>query len=187
MQQTFDPINPWLPADGNPYDGAWRDIETGVNPEWLNPEEANGATDGPGTPPEPIYTRLEGPWGMPWWDAVEDPYTRVTIPQSATPLAWSPNEDIGGKPSVGAYESAYRTRGPVQAFGLEPSGGLFGDQAIGRIMRFPANIPDRFDQYGVWNTDIRDDLAAGMAVSELGYESDYEVTSGLLTWPGVGY
>lgn len=181
----YDLLDRWLTAsDGNPFDGTWRDLETGVNPEWTTPEDANGATDGPGTPWEPIYTRLEGPWGLPWWDAVEDPYKRVDIPQSATPLPWSPNEDIGGEGRVAAYESAYRTRGPITAFGHEPSGGLSGDQAIGRIMRFPANIPERFDEYGVWNTDPRDDLAAAMQYSELPYQTDASVTGDLLSWRG---
>jgi hypothetical protein len=169
-----------------PYDGAWVDLATGVNPEWMTPEEANGANDGPGIPrDEPITTRLEGPWGLPYWDAVEDPYRQVDIPQSATPNAWSPNEDVGGQPRTAAYEGAYRTRGPIQAWGHEPSGGLWGDQAIGRIMRFPANVPERFDAYGVWNTDIRDDLAASMDNQGLPYRGDTEVTTSLLQWPNV--
>jgi len=181
----FDPMqNSWLPMDVNPYDGTWRDLETGVNPEWLNPEEANAATDGPGTPKEPIYTRLEGPWGMPWWDSVEDPYGKSPVPLTADPLPWSPNEDVGGEAHVGAYEGAYRTRGPVYQWGHEVSGGLSGDQARGLIMRFPANIPERFDAYGVWNTDIRDDLAASMVNEGLPYATDFAVTEDLLDWPG---
>jgi hypothetical protein len=170
--------------DSNPYDGAWRDLATGVNPEWMNPEEANAANDGAGTPSEPIYTRLEGPWGLPYWDAVEDPYVRAGIPLTADPLPWSPREDIGGEPMKGAYEGAYKTRGPIQAWGHEPSGGLFGDQALGRIMRFPANQPERFDALGVWNTDVRDDLAGAMDVSNLPYDSDAAVATNLLNWTG---
>lgn len=171
--------------DDTLFDGTWRDLSTGVNPEWLNREEANAANDGPGTPPEPIDTRLEGPWGLPYWDGLEDPFVHVDIPQSATPLPWSPNEDIGGVARLGAYEGAYRTRGPVQAWGHEPSGGLWGDQAIGRIMRFPANIPERFDPYGVWDTDIVDDVAAGMDVNDLPYANDAAITTSLLQWPNV--
>ena len=174
------PFNP-----DNPYDGVWRDIETGVNPEWMNPEEANGATDGPGIPDEPIYTRLEGPWGMPYWDGLEDPYERVQVQPSPNPQAWSPAEDIGSDPMLADYTGAYRTRGPIRAFGHEPSGGLYGDQAIGRIMRFPANIPDRFDPYGVFNTDIRDDLAGAMDVDDLPVDSTAIVTTNLLQWPNV--
>jgi hypothetical protein len=181
----YDLLDRWLtPSDGNPFDGTWRDIETGVDPAERNPEEADGANDGPGTPLEPIYTRLEGPNGHPWWDAVEDPYKRVEIPLTADPLPWSPREDIGGEPRVAAYEGAYRTRGPVVAWGHEPSGGLFGDQALGRIMRFPANIPERFDAYGVWNTDPRDDLAAAMAYDDMAYVSNLQATEDLLLWPG---
>ncbi len=168
-----------------PYDGVWRDVYTGVNPEWSTPEENNGANDGPGTPPEPIATRLEGPWGMPYWDGLEDPYALFDGPVSPNPQAWSPNEDVGSEPRKAAYEGAYRTRGPIQAWGHEPSGGLFGDQALGLIMRFPANVPERFDPYGVWNTDVRDDLAGGMAMDNLPYSNDTEVTTNLLQWPNV--
>lgn len=182
----FDVLNPWLPVDTNPLDGAWRDIETGVNPEWDDPQEANAATDGPGIPPEPIYTRLEGPWGVPWWDAVEDPYVENPVFKSPDPLPWSPNQDVGWKPIAGAYRGEYRTRGPVRAWGHEPSGGLFGDQNLGYIMRFPANAPERFDPYGVWNTDIRDDMGAAMALDDIRYESDRGVVSNLLVWPGFG-
>lgn len=174
----------WLSPDGNPYDGTWRDLATGVNPEWMNPEEANAANDGPGTPAFPIYTRLEGPWGLPWWDGAEDPYCQVQVAQSPNPLPWSPNEDVGNQPRLGAYEGAYRTRGPVQAWGHEPSGGLFGDQALGLIMRFPANSPNRYDPYGVFTTDVKDDLAASMDIDDLAYVSDTSVTRNLLNWPG---
>jgi hypothetical protein len=174
----FDPNNPY-------DDGVWRDLATGVNPEFTTPEEANAANDGPGTPPGPIETRLEGPYGMPWFEGLEDPYGCVEIPQSATPLPWSPNEDVGGVARLSDYEGAYRTSGPVVAFGHEVSGGLAGDQAIGRIMRFPANIPDRFDPYGVFNTDLRDDLAGAMAVDELEQGSTAEITTSLLQWPNV--
>lgn len=179
---TFDPNHAWLSPDGNPYDGAWRDLE-GVNPVGFDIELADGATDQPGTPREPIYTRLEGPWQLPWWDASEDPYRRSDIPLSPNPLPWSPNEDVGVLPRLSTYEGAFRSRGSVGAWGHEVSGGLSGDQAIGLIMRFPANAPDRFDAYGVWNTDIRDDLAAGMDNEDLPYRSDRSVSAGLLQWP----
>jgi hypothetical protein len=168
-----------------PFDGTWRDLYTGVNPEFANREEANAANDGPGTPPEPIATRLEGPWGLPYWDGLEDPDAKVDVRQSPDPLPWSPYEDIGNAPRLGAYEGAYRTRGPIQAWGHEPSGGLWGDQAIGRIMRFPANIPERFDPYGVFTTDPRDDLAAAIAVDELPYRNETIIITDLLEWtPG---
>jgi len=182
---SVDYLAQWLqPADGNPFDGVWRDLETGVNPLYDNPEDAHAANDLPGTPPEPIYTRLEGPWGLPWYDAVEDPYKAIDIPQTNDPLPWSPNEDVGGQARIGAFEGAFRTRGPVRAWGHEPSGGLSGDQALGRIMRFPANIPERYDPYGVFNTDPRDDLAAAMEYGDLPYQSDTGVTMNLLQWAG---
>ena len=168
------------------YDGAWIDLATGVNPEWANIEEANGANDGPGIPvSEPIYTRLEGPWGLPYWDGEEDPYRLFDAPFTANPQPWSPNEDVGALPRVTAYEGAYRTRGSVYQWGHEMSGGLHGDQALGRIMRFPANIPDRFDPYGVFNTDVRDDLAAGMAVDNMDIPSGETMTTDLLQWPNI--
>lgn len=169
----------------NPYDGVWRDVETGVDPVLDNPEEADGANDGPGTPALPVYTRLEGPWGYPWYDGVEDPCNLYDGPLSPNPTVWSPAEDVGGQQRISAYEGAYRTRGPVRAWGHEPSGGIWGDQALGRIMRFPAVIPERFDPYGVWNTDIRDDLAASMAVADQPYQDDTAVTTSLLQWPNV--
>lgn len=173
-------------AVDNPYDGTWRDLEVGVDPEWEMPEEADGANDGPGIPLEPVYTRLEsGTTGLPWWDAVEDPETRIELPQSMTPNAWSPAEDVGSVQRQAAYEGAYRTRGPVRAFGLEPSGGFGGDQAVGRIMRFPANAPDRFDLYGVFNTDPRDELAGAMSVADLPYDTTTTITTDLLQYPNV--
>ncbi len=184
---AFD-ANAWLALDGNHFDGTWRDLEVGVNPEIVDHEQANGANDGPGIPREPIYTRLEGPWGLPWYDAVEDPYKRADfIPISPNPNVWSPYEDDNRLARLADYEGAFKSRGGVQAWGHEPSGGLSGDQALGLIMRFPANIPERYDPNGVFNTDIRDDLAAGMYNDTLPYQSDTAVTTGLLQWPdGLG-
>lgn len=167
------------------YDGDWRDLATGIDPVWDEPTEADGAIDGGSIPLEPIDTRLEGPWGLPWYDAMEDPFVLTDLAISANPLPWSPEEDIGNSPMVGAYEGAFRTLGPVQAWGHEPSGGLTGDQAIGRIMRFPANMPERYDPYGVFNTDVRDDLAGAMAVDNLPYHDTAEITTNLLQWPNV--
>lgn len=169
----------------SPYDGTWRDIETGVDAVEPSPRNSVHFMDGEPIPKLPIYTRFDGPNGSPWWDGEEDPVQLFDAPFSPNPLPWSPNEDVGGEAIVAAYEGAYRTRGPVQAWGLEPSGGLFGEQARGLIMRFPANIPERFDPYGVWNTDPRDDLAGAMAVDELPYQNNVELTTNLLQWPNV--
>jgi hypothetical protein len=170
--------------DSEPYyDGVWRDIHTGV--DVATPENMSPAFDQPGIPKNgPIDTRLEGPWGMPYWDGQEDPFNFLdSLTATPNPLPWSPNENVGEKARVGAYEGAYRTRGGVQAWGHEPSGGLWGDQYLGRIMRFPANIPERYDPYGVFNTDPRDDIAAAMAVGDLAYQDDNTVTTSLLQWP----
>lgn len=167
-----------------PYDGTWQDIATGVNPEYANWEDADGATDNAGTPAGPINTRLDGPWGYPWWDGQENPNALAPLPFSPDPLPWSPYETVGQLPAKGAYEGAYRTLGPVRAWGHEPSGGLGGDQAIGRIMRFPANIPERYDANGVFNNDIRDDLAAAMTANNTSYVTDSAITWDLLQWSG---
>lgn len=175
--------------------GTWRDIE-GVEPEWATPEWADGANDQPGTPPVPIATRIDGPFGVPYFDGLEDPFVSWEGPllSSPNPLPWTPNEDVGAVPIVGAYDGAYRTMGPVQAWGLEPSGGmvddngviLMGDQAIGRIMRFPANIPERYDANGVYSgADYRDELVALIANGDLPIVSDAEVTTNLTLWPNV--
>jgi hypothetical protein len=175
--------------------GTWRDIE-GVDPQWQTPEWADAATDQPSTPPEPIYTRIDGPWGVPYFDGLEDPNISWHGPllSSANPLPWTPEEDVGAQEIVGAYDGAYRTSGPVQAWGLEPSGGMFdtdygiqvNDQAIGRLMRFPANIPERWDGNGVYTgNDYRDELVALIANGDIPIVSDAEVTTNLTLWPNV--
>jgi hypothetical protein len=161
--------------------GVWRDIATGVNPEWATPEWADAALDDPGDPGAPVNTRLDGPWGVPWWDGLEDPTAPTGL--FASPDVQYPNEAVGASPIVGAYEPAVRTSGPVVGWSHEPSGGLGGDQAIGRIMRFPANIPDRYDPSGVWNVDYRDELASVIALNGQGVVTDSEVTTSLLLYP----
>lgn len=166
--------------------GTWRDLNTGVNPAWGFPEDADGALDQAGTPAEPVHTRLEGPWGLPWWDGLEDPnWQWDELGLVASPDPTYPREDIGAAPIVGAYEPAVRTRGPVYKWSHEPSGGIYGDQSIGRIMRFPANIPERYDQNGVWNLDYRDELAGSIAANESPMVSEAEYTTSLLLWPNV--
>lgn len=162
----------------------YRDLATGVNPTWADPQDAVPDFDGAGIPDQPIVTRLEGPWGLPWIEGVEDPTAATGLMASPNPTY--PQEDVGALPIVGAYEPAVRTLGPIQAFGHEPSGGLNGDQAIGRIMRFPANIPDRYDPNGVWNVDYRDELAASLANSSEPIVGDAEVTTQLVLYPNVG-
>lgn len=164
--------------------GAWMDLETGVDPLYSNPEDVTGGLDQPGIPDLPIYTRLDGPWGIPWWDGVEDPTASTGLFSSPNPSY--PDEDYGAKPRVGAYNGDYRTLGPVRAWGHEPSGGLGGDQSIGRIMRFPANIPERYDANGVWSIDYLDELAASLAHGGQPIVSNAEFTTSLLLGPPDG-
>lgn len=163
--------------------GGWQDLNTGTNPAYINKEDADGATDAAGIPDSPVATRIEGPWGLPWWDAKEDPNAPTGLYSSPNPTY--PFEDVGGLPIVGAYDAAYRTRGPVHAWGHEPSGGLGGDQAIGRIMRFPANIPERYDANGVWNIDYLDELAQAVANGNEPIVSEAEYTTELILMPNV--
>lgn len=162
-------------------EGAWQDIATGVNPEYANPENADSSTAHPGMPSEPIYTRFDGPWGAPWWDGKEDPFAVSGLFSSANPTY--PDQDYGAMPLPGAYEAAFRTHGPVLAWGHEPSGGLGGDQAVGRIMRFPSNVPERYDAEGVWNIDYMDELAQAIAHGNEPIITEAEYTTSLLLGP----
>jgi hypothetical protein len=168
--------------------GAWQDLTTGVDPTALShKEDADGATDQAGTPSTPIVTRIEGGGAMvlPWWDAKEDPAALTGLYASPNPTPWVNEQDAGGRPIVGAYEGAVRTRGPVYQWGHEPSGGLNGDQAIGRILRFPANKPERYDANGVWNIDYADELAEAIASNGAGVVTESEYVRELLILPGV--
>jgi hypothetical protein len=168
------------------YDiGTFRDLETGVDPAWGEPENAKADLGDGSLPGSPINTRLEGPWGIPWWEGLEDPTSPSGLAFTESPNPTYPNESVGAEPLPGAYDGAYRTVGPVQAWGHEPSGGLWGDQALGRIMRFPANIPERYDDQGVWSGDWRDDLAASVAANDAPLVTDGDITTSLLQWPNV--
>jgi hypothetical protein len=153
----------------------WRDLE-GNQPEYNSGDKPN-----PPLTSEPITTRIEGPWGLPWLDGLEDPAapTGLTV-TSPNPQIDQP--DIGGVIGPGDFEGAFRTRGPVQAWGLEPSGGLWGDQAIGRTMRFPVNIPDRYDANGVWVGDYRDSLAGQLAANAQPAFTETDSVEDLITW-----
>lgn len=168
------------------FAGTWRDLDTGVDPYFYSmyPEYADGALDDPGIPDEPIYTRLEGPWGLPWHEGLEDPLAATGLDSTPNPTIFDGNHDFGAVAIVGAYEGAYRTYGPVQRWSHEPSGGLSGDQAVGRTMRFPANPPERYDTHGVRATDWRDFLTQGVEANEIPYMSDDEVNDSVLYWSG---
>lgn len=157
-------------------DAVFRDIE-GVTPDWTNPNLPN--------PPiprdEPIVTRIEGPWGVPWLDGQEDPFEPSgLLAPSKNPQIDEP--DVGWSMPPGDYQGAFRTKGPVRAWGHEPSGGLWGDQALGRTMRFPVNVPDRYDANGVWVGDYRDQLAYNVAVNKMPSFTDTDAIEDLVTW-----
>jgi len=156
--------------------GVWRDLNTGVNPAYSEPTDANGALDQTGDPGAPIDTRLEGGSAivLPWWEGYEDPESPTGLTQSMEPTY--PDESVGWQPIAGAYDGNFRTVGPVRAFGYE-------DQAMGRIMRFPANVPDRYDTNGVWNTDYMDELAAIIANNNQPLVTEAEYTTSLLLYP----
>lgn len=169
--------------------GSWRELQTGTHSEARWPENADAALDQVPIPTEPVVTDLLNYQGgsammLPWFDAVENPRAETGLYASPDPTY--PHWDVGGKPVVGAYEAAVRTRGPVYMWGHEVSGGLHGDQELGRIMRFPANIPDRYDPYNdyVWAGDYRDDLAAAVWGSRHQPPTDEEALSSLLTFGG---
>jgi hypothetical protein len=157
-------------------DATFRDIE-GVDPGWTDPNQPNPPIPRDG----PIVTRIEGPWGVPYVDGLEDPFepTGLLAP-SKDPQMDQP--DIGWQMGPGDYEGAFRTRGPVRAWGHEISGGIWGDQALGRTMRFPVNIPDRYDVNGVWVGDYRDQLAYNLAVNNLPQFTEANAVEDLVTW-----
>lgn len=158
----------------------FRDL-IGEDPRW-----PMGAPDQPNAPlprNEPVTTRIEGPWGIPYIEGLEDPNASTGL------LNPSPNPayevpDVGWSMPPGDYAGEYRTLGPVQQFGHEVSGGLTGDQAIGRTMRFPVNVPDRYDANGVNVGDYRDLLAGALAANNLPTFSDTAVIEDLVLWPG---
>jgi hypothetical protein len=158
---------------------AWRDLEG------TDPRTPLGAPDQPSPPipSTPIVTAIDGPWGLPWIDGLEEPGAPSGLlrpspePQIDTP-------DVGWTMPPGAYRGEYRTQGPVQQWGLEPSGGLGGDQAVGRTMRFPVNIPERYDVNGVNVGDYRDLLAGQLAMNNAPTFTDANVIDDLVLWDG---
>lgn len=173
--------------------GAWRGLPTGTKDESRWPENADAAFDQVPIPPGPIegdFGALEGGGGsvLPWWDASENPYAPTGFYASMDPTY--PYEDRGGLPIVGAYEPAVRTVGPARPWGYEVGGGLGGDQALGRIMRFPANVPMRDDPYdeGVWLGDVHDELSIAVANNSQDQVTEEAYTASLLGhWTGGQY
>ena len=154
----------------------WRDLPA-TNPGW-----ESGDTPNPPIPrSEPIETRLEGPWGLPWMDGLETPSIPTGL-LKPSPDPQMDRPDVGGVIGPGAYQGAFRTRGPVQAWSHEPSGGLTGDQAIGRTMRFPVNVPDRYDAAGVWVGDYRDLLAGQLIANNQPTFTEANSIEDLISW-----
>lgn len=157
-------------------DFVWRDLPA-TDPGWESPDTPNPPI--PRT--QPIETRIEGPWGLPWMEGLEQPNAPTGLSRpSKDPQIDQP--DVGGVIGPGPYRGEYRTRGPVEAWGHEPSGGVWGDQAIGRTMRFPVNIPDRYDANGVWVGDYRDSLAQTVAVNNMPSFTEANAIEDLITW-----
>jgi hypothetical protein len=160
-------------------DSTWRDIE-GVAVE---PGDSGNYPDPPLPRNAPITTDFEGPWGIPYLDGLESPFA-ATDQFTPSPEPQIDKPDVGWAMGPGDYRGEYRTLGPVQAWGHEVSGGWFGDQAVGRIMRFPANIPERYDANGVNVGDYRDLLAGSIAANKVPMFTDTNIIDDLVTWTG---
>jgi hypothetical protein len=163
----------------------WRELE-GENPE---PGNSGDYPEPPIPHDSPVVTPMigdNGPWGFPWLDGLEDPTAQpVNLLLSPDPQidTWT-GQDVGGVIGPGPYRGEYRTQGPVRAWGLEASGGWAGDQAIGRIMRFPANIPERYDANGVYVGDYRDILATTQLLNNYPTFTETESIDDLVQWQG---
>jgi hypothetical protein len=141
-------------------------------------EWADGALDAPGTPPVPPVD--PGPWpvtGAPWVEKLEDPTAPGLPYSSADPTL--PRPDLGAQPLPGAYDGVYGTSGPVTGFGEE-------QQAVGRIMRFGNNGPDRSPGPGegavVDGPSYADELAAALAATGQQPTSDADLYTNLLLY-----
>lgn len=153
-----------------------REVDTGV-PQ--NDTEGGGDEFGQsGIPPGPINTPLPNATGIPWLEGLEDPYT----PTGLTPTndAQIDQPDVGWAMGPGAFEGAFRTIGPVQAWGHEVSGGPFGDQALGRRQKFEPYIPERYDRNGVQLNSYADELMAALEHNGMGQVSEAEYTTSLM-------
>lgn len=161
----------------------WRDLE-GVVPN--GPSDYTAYPDMPIPHNAPVTTPAVGdwgPWGLPYLDGLEDPNATTGLLKPTADVQMD-RPDVGWQMGPGDYRGEYRTRGPVQPWGLEPTGGFSGNQAIGRIMRFPANIPERYDVNGVNVGDYRDLLAQTLASNSVPEFTDTEVVENLVQWSG---
>lgn len=114
-----------------------------------------------------------GPGDTRWIEGLEDPSATVNAPPSHDPQL--PRPDIGAMPEQGAYEGAFRSVGPVRAWGYE-------DQALGRIMRFPVETPESWSANGVSSPAYLDEIAAALASNGRGQVTREEYTTSILTF-----
>lgn len=148
----------------------WRGLEIGA--------DADTPNVGPDSIPRHVEDTFLPAAGFPWGDVQEDPETLTHVGITSDPMMDTP--DIGNSPIVGAYDGAYATNGPIVHWGYEVSGGLDGDQALGRTMRFQNNGPERYDANGVQEPSYADELAARLAANGQGQISEAEFTTSLL-------
>ena len=47
-------------------------------------------------------------------------------------------------------------------------------------MRFPANIPERYDPNGIWNIDYKDELAAALTFGDATYVPETAIRTVLM-------
>jgi hypothetical protein len=131
--------------------------------------------EGPLPPDPPSIDDSVFTTGLPYFDALETPNAATGLAPSMDP--GQANPDVGALPIVGAYDGAYATVGPAgRPFGYE-------DQAMGRFMRFPANVPDSYSIHGAhMGPGYLDDLAATLSHGDQPVITDQQVMANLLTF-----
>lgn len=148
----------------------WRGLEIGA------------AADTPNVGPDSIPPQIEDTFlpthGFPWPDVQEDPDHYAGVPITLDPMMDTP--DLGNSEIVGAWDGTFGTNGPVVQWGYEVSGGLDGDQAMGRVMRFQNMGPERYSANGVQEPSYADELAARIASNGQGQVTDNEIMTNLL-------
>lgn len=161
--------------------GVMRYLHTGVSRE---PNPIDESTPDlfeswiPDLPEDTVLPNL-----TPWFDGHEDPNEKpFDMPFIESPDPHYVDWSVGGMIPPGAYDGSYYTRGPVSygLSGMDESGGLGGDQALGRRMKFDPYVPERYDVNGIETPSYADELAAAIAANGYGQVSDAEMTSSLL-------
>lgn len=150
----------------------WRGLEIGA--------DADTPNVGPDSIPRHIEDTFLPAQGFPWGEVLENPDEAYDPQIQLTAYPQMDVPDLGVRNIVGAWDGVYGERGPVVPFGYEVSGGLSGDQALGRIMRFQNLGPERYDVNGVQEPSYADELAARLAANGQGQVSDAEFTTSLL-------